>query len=143
IHAGLKDVLPFQIIASDWSRRAIENAQKNAEAAGVLELITFEIGDFATTTIPVEDPKGVIMFNPEYGERLGDVDDLEATYSRMGDFLKQHCKGYYGYIFTGNMELAKKVGLKAKRKIPFYNSKIECRLFEYELYDGSKKAKYL
>ena len=33
-----------------------------------------------------------------------------------------------------DLELAKKVGLRTKRRIPFYNGKIECRLLEYELY---------
>ena len=83
---------------------------------------------------------GVMMVNPEYGERLGEETELEATYSRIGDFMKQQCKGYHGYIFTGNMELAKKIGLKAKRRIEFYNSKIDCRLLEYELYEGTRKV---
>ena len=52
--------------------------------------------------------------------------------------MKQQCKGYHGYIFTGNMDLAKKIGLKASRRIEFYNSKIDCRLLEYELYAGTK-----
>ncbi|HXX81686.1 MAG TPA: hypothetical protein VEI46_09055 [Thermodesulfovibrionales bacterium] len=50
-------------------------------------------------------------------------------------------KGLKGYLFTGNLDLAKKVGLKAKRRIPFFNGGIECRLFEYELYAGSRKKK--
>jgi putative N6-adenine-specific DNA methylase len=81
-----------------------------------------------------------MMVNPEYGERLGAVSALEATYSRIGDFMKQQCRGYWGYVFTGNMDLAKKIGLKAKRRIEFYNSTIDCRLLEYELYGGSKKT---
>jgi len=48
--------------------------------------------------------------------------------------------GYRGYIFTGNLDLAKKVGLRTKRRIPFYNGPIECRLLEYELYRGSRKG---
>lgn len=128
----------IQIIASDISRKAIETAEKNARAAGVEHLIRFEVCDFYKTTIPQEN-KGIIFLNPEYGERLGDMDELEKTYERIGDFLKQKCKGYYGYIFTANMHLAKKIGLKANRRLDFYNSKLECKLFEYELYDGSKK----
>lgn len=79
------------------------------------------------------------MFNPEYGERLGVHTKLEATYKRMGDFMKTNCKGYRGYIFTGNPDLAKKIGLRASRRIEFYNGKLDCRLLEYELYDGSKR----
>jgi putative N6-adenine-specific DNA methylase len=77
--------------------------------------------------------------NPEYGERLGDVEQLEKTYEEMGDFLKQKCTGYLGYIFTGNLDLAKKIGLQAQRKIEFFNGKIDCRLLEYELFAGKKQ----
>lgn len=138
IKAQIVENSPVTIIASDLSDWAIDNAKKNAAAAGVLDDIIFEVGDFAATTIP--DGNGVVFFNPEYGERLGETAALELTYARMGDFMKQYCQGYYGYIFTGNMELAKKVGLKAKRRIEFYNSKIDCRLLEYELYKGKKEV---
>jgi len=80
------------------------------------------------------------MFNPEYGERLGVHTKLEITYKRIGDFLKQKCLGYRGYVFTGNPDLAKKIGLRAARKIEFYNGKLDCRLFEYELYEGTKRV---
>jgi putative N6-adenine-specific DNA methylase len=132
------DVPNLKIIATDISAKAIENARKNAVAAGVLKLIDFAVCDFADTLVP-EEGAGVVIFNPEYGERLGQQQQLEATYSRMGDFMKQQCGGYFGYIFTGNMELAKKIGLKAKRRIEFYNSTIDCRLLEYELYAGTKR----
>jgi putative N6-adenine-specific DNA methylase len=64
---------------------------------------------------------------------------LEATYQGIGDFFKKNGGGYGGYIFTGNMEMIKKVGLRTKRRIIFYNGDIECRLLEYELYAGSLK----
>ena len=129
-----------RIIASDISEDAINISKINAGIAGVEEMLTFELCDFAETTIP-ENTEGVIYFNPEYGDRLGDEIELHETYSRMGDFLKQKCKGYMGYIFTGNLELAKKIGLKPKRRIEFYTGKIDCRLFEYELYAGSREVK--
>src|SRR5690606_2334864 len=125
-----------QIIASDISEDAIDISIQNAKTAGVEHLITFETCDFAHTSIP-ETP-GVIMFNPEYGERLGVHSKLELTYKRIGDFLKQDCKEYRGYIFTGNPDLAKKIGLRASRRFEFFNGKLDCRLLQYELYDGSK-----
>ena len=128
-----------KIIASDISDDAIEISRVNAGIAGVEDMISFELCDFALTSIP-ENANGVIYFNPEYGDRLGDEIELQETYARMGDFLKQKCKGYWGYIFTGNLELAKKIGLKPKRRIEFYNGKIDCRLFEYELYAGSRRV---
>ena len=123
------------IIASDISLQAISFAQENAAFAGVDHMITFQTGDFAETEIQ-EKPRGVIFFNPEYGERLGDLGELEETYKRMGDFMKQNCAGYRGYIFTGNMDLAKKVGLKASRRIEFWNGTIDCRLLKYDMYAG-------
>ncbi len=131
------EVPGLKIIATDYDKRAVENAKKNAIAAGVLNLIEFAVCDFAKTEVP-EDVPGVFYVNPEYGERLGDIKELEETYARIGDFMKQKCKGYFGYIFTGNMDLAKKIGLKANRRIEFYTSTIDCRLLEYELYSGSK-----
>lgn len=127
----------FQIIASDISTDAIHVTKVNASNADVEDCITYEKCDFEATTIPVE--KGVVFFNPEYGERLGEVEALEETYTRIGDFLKKQCAGYRGYIFTGNLDLAKKIGLKPKRRIEFLNGKLDCRLLEYELYTGSKR----
>lgn len=128
-----------KIIASDISLQAITFARENAAYAGVEELIDFQTGDFADTEIP-EKPRGVIFFNPEYGERLGDLTELEETYKRMGDFMKQKCAGYRGYIFTGNLDLAKKVGLKASRRIEFWNGTIDCRLLKYDMYEGKKEG---
>jgi len=132
-----KKALNFKIIATDLSADAVDIAQKNAKTAGVEHLIDFSVCDFADTVVP--DEPGVIMFNPEYGERLGTHSKLEATYKRMGDFMKQKCLGYRGYIFTGNPDLAKRIGLKANRRVEFYNGKLDCRLLEYELYEGSKR----
>jgi 23S rRNA G2445 N2-methylase RlmL len=131
--------IDFKIIASDISEDAIDISERNARTAGVDTLIDFVVCDFADTQIP--EGGGVIMFNPEYGERLGEHSKLEATYKRIGDFMKQSCKGYKGYIFTGNPDLAKKIGLRASKRMEFYNGKLDCRLLEYELYDGSKREK--
>jgi putative N6-adenine-specific DNA methylase len=127
----------FKIVASDLSEDAVEVARKNAKTAGVDQLIEFQVCDFAETEVP--EAPGTVIFNPEYGERLGVHTKLEATYKRIGDFMKQQCKGYHGYIFTGNPDLAKKIGLRASRRIEFYNGKLDCRLLEYELYEGSKR----
>jgi 23S rRNA G2445 N2-methylase RlmL len=130
---------PSKIIATDIDPQAIRGAQRNARAAGVRGDIEFAVCDFAQTPIPPGD--GVVVLNPEYGERMGNIPELESTYRRIGDFLKSKGVGYRGYIFTGNLKLAKKVGLRTRRRIPFFNGNIECRLLEYELYAGSRKSK--
>ena len=142
LHNMITEVPGLKIIATDISQDAINISKINAEAAGVEKLIEFAEGDFETTTVP-ENEAGVIFFNPEYGDRLGEETALQVTYKRMGDFMKQQCKGYSGYIFTGNLELAKKIGLKASRRIEFYTSKIDCRLLEYDLYSGSRQKDVL
>jgi putative N6-adenine-specific DNA methylase len=129
-----------QIIASDMSKQAIDIAKINAAAAGVEDLITFQVCDFESTKMPDNMEGAVLLFNPEYGERLGEEIELEATYARMGDFLKNKCKGATGYIFTGNLELAKKIRLKPSRRIEFLNAKIDCRLLEYEMYAGTRRV---
>lgn len=128
----------LKIIATDISAPAISTSRLNAAAAGVEQLIEFAVCDFEKTNMP-EGANGVIMFNPEYGERLGDEIELNAVYARMGDFLKNKCKGYTGYVFTGNLDLAKKIRLKPSRRIEFFNATIDCRLLEYELYAGTRR----
>jgi len=126
-----------RIIATDINPKAVEAARKNAAAAGVETRIEFAVGDFRETPIP--EGGGVVLLNPEYGERAGKVEKLIPVYQEIGDFLKKKCIGYRGFVFTGNPDLAKKIGLRASRKVPFFNSNIECRLLEYDLYPGSRE----
>ncbi len=125
-----------RIVATDINPRAIDAARANAERAGVAESIAFDVCDFAATRVP--PPPGVVMLNPEYGERLGDASKLESEYRRIGDFLKQKCVGYMGYVFTANLPLAKRIGLHSKRRMILYNANLEGRLLEFELYSGTR-----
>jgi len=134
-----KKTLGCRIIATDIKEEAVEAAKKNAATAGVEHLIEFDVSDYSETAVP--EGRGIVILNPEYGERMGKMKELEGEYEGIGDFFKQKCRGYTGYLFTGNPDLAKKVGLRPKRRIPFFNSRIECRLLEYELYEGSRKKK--
>lgn len=135
--ATARDWMDGKIIATDISAEAIQGAKKNAQTAGVERWIDFGICPYGET--PVPNGEGVVMLNPEYGERMGEKDALREIYKGIGDFFKKRCQGYRGYIFTGNLDLAKRVGLRTKKRIPFYNSNIECRLLEYDLYEGSQK----
>lgn len=137
LNNGARKDFEGSIVATDRDPNAIRAAQKNARTAGVDHLIRFEVCDFRDTPLP--DGKGVVVLNPPYGERLGEKQQLEPLYSSIGDFFKQECTNYTGYVFTGNLELAKKVGLRANRRFPFFNSTIDCRLLKYELYEGSRE----
>jgi putative N6-adenine-specific DNA methylase len=122
-----------RIIATDHDIRAVNATRKNARTAGLDHLIEVKKCDFSETEIP-SDKTGVIMLNPPYGDRIGNEKDLEPTYEGIGDFFKQEATGYWGYVFTGNFDLAKKIGLRTNQRIEFYNSTIDARLLEYELY---------
>jgi len=139
VKKGARKGVVGRIIATDSNPDAIEAAKKNAATAGVEHVIEFSVCDFKDTPLP--ESGGVIVLNPEYGERMGEIARLEAAYKDIGNHFKQRCRGYTGYVFTGSPVLAKKVSLKPKRSLPFFNSGIECRLLEYDLYEGSKKVK--
>ena len=132
-----RDNLP-RIIATDISPEAVDNAQTNAITAGVAEFIEFHACDFAETPVP-ETPapppgetKGCVFFNPEYGIRLGDPEELKPIYARIGTFMNEKCRGWTGALITGNPDLAAQVNLYYRNRIPFFNGPIDCRLFIYE-----------
>ncbi|MCH2161681.1 MAG: hypothetical protein MK085_07375 [Phycisphaerales bacterium] len=127
---------PAPIILSDIDPTSVEAARRNAVTAGVDHLMRFEVCDFAETSLP-ETP-GTIILHGEYGQRLGNQAELAATYRRMGDFLKQSCGGWDAYVFTAK-PLAGEVGLRPKRRIPFENGSIDCRLLQFELYSGTRE----
>jgi len=136
LNSQSKKQISFKMILSDNDKNAVAGARQNARTAGVEHLCEFHVCDFRETPIP--QGGGFVYLNPAYGVRLQDDKALEKTYAAIGDFFKQQCQGYSGYIFTGNLGLGKKVGLKTKRRLIFYNGPIESRLLEYEIYDGSR-----
>jgi len=131
------------ILATDIDPVAIEAAQENAAEAGMSEFMEIAVRDFRQTTVPPPAKRFVNLFicNPEYGQRLGDAEALGEIYKELGDFMKQHCQGYRGAVFTGSKPLSKHIGLKTARRVPLMNGPIECRLLLYDLYAGTKTNK--
>ncbi|MDI6816925.1 MAG: THUMP domain-containing protein [Actinomycetota bacterium] len=130
--AQRKHKLGTVIAGYDASSKAIKAAAANVRAAGLEELITLGVKDISDFTPP--PGPGVIIVNPPYGERLGDKEELAPLYKLIGDVFKQRCNGYTGYVFTGNLDLAKRIGLKTSRRFVLYNGPIESRLLKFELY---------
>ena len=128
----------IRLIASDIDPQMIEVAKENAIRAEVDDVIEFITCDFAETPVPESANKGGVIFcNPEYGVRLGEEEELKKTYRRFGDFLKQKGSGYEAFIFSGNRNLLKEVGLRPARRWHFDNGGIACELAAYPLYAGS------
>jgi len=125
--------LPTNLIfGSDRDQLAVDLARRNAETSGIGSRVRWSYNDFAKLEPPADH--GTLICNPPYGERLGEVENLEAFYRKIGDTLKQNWKGWTAWVFTGNLALAKRVGLKPSRRIVLFNGPIECRLLKFELY---------
>lgn len=129
----------YNIICYDKAPSAMRKARENVRNANLSDYITIEHEDFFKTTKASEE-KLHILFNPPYGERL--PVDVNMFYQQIGDTLKQGYANTNAWFITSNMEGLKAVGLRPSRKIKLFNGKLESRLVKYEMYEGSKKAKY-
>ncbi|MEQ9236148.1 THUMP domain-containing class I SAM-dependent RNA methyltransferase [Coleofasciculus sp. E2-BRE-01] len=120
------------ITGCDRDADILNQARSNAQHCGILDQITFIQQDLSQLEPPAD--RGIIICNPPYGERLGNAQELGDLYKLLGDIFKQRFKGWTAFILTGNKQLAKRVGLKASRRIPVYNGSISCTFLKYELY---------
>jgi putative N6-adenine-specific DNA methylase len=128
-----------RILGFDKSPSAVAKAIENTKSAHLDEFITIKHEDFFKTQ-KGGDKKLHMVFNPPYGERL-DI-DMENFYKSIGDTLKQNYPGTTAWFITSNLEAIKHVGLRPSRKIKLFNAKLESKLVKYDIYEGSKKAKY-
>ncbi|MDD4734849.1 MAG: THUMP domain-containing protein [Kiritimatiellae bacterium] len=76
----------------------------------------------------------VLICNPPYGIRLEKNTDMPLFFKAFGDFLKQHCTGSTAYVFFGQRELLKSIGLRTSGKWPLFNGGLEGRLARFDLY---------
>lgn len=120
------------IVGSDRNPEVLFQARTNAERCGVVNKIKFIKTDLSKLKPPAE--KGILICNPPYGERLGEVEELGELYKMLGDIFKQRFTGWTAFILTGSKQLSKQVGLRTSRRIPVYNGPIACTLLKYELY---------
>ncbi len=127
----------LQLYGSDISAVVLDKARQNIQHAGLSEVIKLKKCSFENFPVPAD--QGILICNPPYGLRI-EPRDIMDMYQRMGDKMKKDFKGWTCWIFTGNLEVAKFIGLRPSRKIPLFNGPIECRLLKFEVYEGSKKA---
>ena len=129
----------YDIIGYDKAPSAVAKAKDNARNSYLDEYISIEHKNFFESEKVTQGPLHMV-FNPPYGERL-DI-NLERFYREIGDTLKQGYPGTQAWFITGNLEALKYVGLKPSRKIKLFNGKLESRLVRYDMYEGSKRAKF-
>jgi len=124
----------INLYGSDIVSQNIKLAKESIEKLNLTKYIKLDTKDFVNI-IPSED-NGIFISNPPYGYRIGEMENLKNLYKKIGDHLKNNFQGFDGYIFTGNLELLKSVGLRTKKKIILKNGMIDCRLAYYPLKSG-------
>jgi putative N6-adenine-specific DNA methylase len=151
------------IFGSDVAFRMVDFAQRNAQRAGVADLIEFRGGDALQRLPPCAEP-GVMLVNPPYGERIevagvagtqraggreqaqmagnpaSDGDD-SAFFSQLSAHWKKHYAGWSAWVLTPDLKLPGKMRLKESRRVPMWNGPLECRLFRFDMVQGSARSK--
>ena len=119
------------IFGSDIDEGALRAVRAAAGGAGVDDTIRIRKADMRDFS-----PKGagLIVTNPPYGERIGDIRELEQLYKDLGDLLKRRCTGMTAHILTASSVLAKQIGLRPHRRDILFNGALECRLLHFRMY---------
>jgi 23S rRNA (guanine2445-N2)-methyltransferase len=137
--AEQKSVTELPIYGSDLYGDALKAAHCNLEDAGIRTAVDLKQANVLEISAPAEH--GILVANLPYGERMGELQELEALYPKLGDALKQKFGGWIAYLFTSDLRMPKLIHLSASRRIPLFNGAIECRLFEYKMVKGSNRQK--
>jgi putative N6-adenine-specific DNA methylase len=120
------------IRGSDVSEAAVRATAAALRGAGVDDVVA--VRRSALADLPRLEPPGRIVTNPPYGERLGELGQLGALYTELGDLLKRRCFGLTAHVLTASRFLAGKIGLHADRRDPLWNGALECRLLHFKMY---------
>ncbi|MCZ7612182.1 MAG: THUMP domain-containing protein [Ignavibacteriaceae bacterium] len=137
--SNVRPLLKNIIRGSDKSPDAIKIARKNLSRLPYSDAVELSSTSFDQIK---EFESGTLITNPPYGMRLGESEEVQNLYKVFGDFLKTKCAGTSAFIYTGNPELRKFIGLKTTKRIPLDNGKLEGLLLQIDSYKGSKKKKY-
>lgn len=129
----------LDIWANEIDAGTLKKAQSNIRNAKLEDVIKTSNQSFFD--IKPERGGGVIILNPPYGERLSQQ-EVGELYREIGNKFKKDFGGYTGWIITSSLEGFKSIGLRPSRKIALFNGSLECRFLKFEMYSGSKKAKF-
>jgi 23S rRNA (guanine2445-N2)-methyltransferase / 23S rRNA (guanine2069-N7)-methyltransferase len=122
-----------EITGYDIDASAVAIAFENIERSGLsgkIHVEKRELVDFAPNS---ESKPGLVVTNPPYGERLGEEDELQPLYTCLGDRLKAAFPGWSAAVFTGNPDLGKVMGIRAKKFYALFNGTIPCKLLLFDI----------
>lgn len=122
-----------RIDGRDADPRALAAARANIQAAGLGGLIQLAQGVLVSAAPPSANAPGLLITNPPYGERLGERIELETLYAELGTVLKARFVGWQAAVFTGNPDLGKRMGLRARKTNAFYNGALPCKLLQFSV----------
>jgi 23S rRNA (guanine2445-N2)-methyltransferase / 23S rRNA (guanine2069-N7)-methyltransferase len=117
----------------DQNHKAVGIARENVRRAGLEDLVQIQKRELQKTKPRGGEENGLVVANPPYGERLGSGSELPALYGRLGETLRENFTGWRGAIFTGNPDLGKRLGLRARKVHTLYNGAIECKLLHFDI----------
>ena len=119
------------IRGADRDPAQVAAARRNIAASDLpIEVVRAELSAAAAPP----EPAGILVVNPPYGERVGAGDDLEALHRELGDVLRRRFLGWTGFVLT-TPALAKRIGLRPKRRHILHNGPLECRFLEIPISD--------
>ncbi|MGZ0019322.1 bifunctional 23S rRNA (guanine(2069)-N(7))-methyltransferase RlmK/23S rRNA (guanine(2445)-N(2))-methyltransferase RlmL [Nitrosomonas sp. wSCUT-2] len=133
--AGLSK-LPV-IAGFDHDRRTVTAALQHIENAGLAGKIHIEKRNIADAAAALSWPKGLIVCNPPYGERLGDEEETAALYRQFGEVLKQRFSGWQAAIIIGNPELGFRLGIRSQKPVTLFNGALECKLLRLTIEESA------
>jgi putative N6-adenine-specific DNA methylase len=136
--AAQKPVTELPIYGSDLYGDELKAAHRNLEEAGIRQAVELKQANVLEISAPADH--GVLVANLPYGERMGELSELELLYPKLGDVLKKKFGGWNAYLFTSDLRMPKFIRLSVSRRTPLYNGAIECRLFEYKMVAGSNRT---
>lgn len=127
---------PLNIRGYDIDPKMVKIAQENAKHAGLSQDITFEAlaaGDWQT-----EEERGVLVANPPYGQRLGELEEAEGLYKQMGAVYSR-LPYWSKYILTSDLSFEKVFGQKATKKRKLFNGQLRVDYFQFWAKKAEKK----
>jgi putative N6-adenine-specific DNA methylase len=136
--AAQKPVSALPIFGSDLYGDELKAAHLNLENAGLRGAVTLNQANVLEISAPADH--GVLVANLPYGERMGDLEELQELYPKLGDVLKKKFGGWNAYLFTSDLRMPKFIRLSVSRRTLLFNGAIECRLFEYKMVAGSNRT---
>ena len=122
-----------RMIGVEKSGKVADIARENIRSAGFEGLIEIRQGDTVGVITQAPAPPGLIVMNPPYGKRLGEVRELRQLYLDLGRTLKSGFPGWDVALFTANHELARLFGLRAHHRNTLYNGPLKCTLYQYRI----------